>query len=188
LEVIADEMNVERMKAEEVARTEAKKEAEAKIELDRMLVSETKMLQEREIAKETILNKDVRVEGVLVDWRGTFGFLRTRDEGKSLGRIFFHRRNVRGHEKSKFQPGVSFKYTITTGRDPGSYQAQNLKVLAMEDRVCRLSEDNNPDPIDVEIMMQTSRIPKVDAIKTLRRCKFDLLDALAKTRHLNPKN
>ena len=58
----------------------------------------------------------------------------------------------------------------------------------MEDRVCRLSEDNNPDPIDVEIMMQTSRIPKVDAIKTLRRCKFDLLDALAKTRHLNPKN
>ena len=47
LEVIADEINVERMKAEEVARIEAKKEAEAKIELDRMLVSETKMLQVR---------------------------------------------------------------------------------------------------------------------------------------------
>ena len=45
--MIADEMNVERMKAEEVARIEARKEAEAKIELDRMLVSETKMLQVR---------------------------------------------------------------------------------------------------------------------------------------------
>lgn len=43
--MIADEMIVERMKAEEVARAEAKKEAEAKRELDKMLVSETKMLQ-----------------------------------------------------------------------------------------------------------------------------------------------
>jgi len=173
------------IKEEEERQLMAKLQEEKRLEYERMAPLETKMMEDREKAIMTILNKGVRVEGVCVDWRGTYGFLRSRNEGHALGRVFFHRKNVRGHEYDRFKAGCSFNYTIHYGRDPGSYQALDITMVSMENNFVRLfhgQDPKMPDPVDVEIMMQTTRIPKEFAIKELRSSNFDLPAVLLRLR------
>ncbi len=58
-------------------------------------------------------------------------------------------------------------------------------MVSMENNFVRLfhgQDPKMPDPVDVEIMMQTTRIPKEFAIKELRSSNFDLPAVLLRLR------
>ena len=51
-------------------------------------------------------------------------YFRGRGAAYKLGRIFFHRSNVPGHEKRRFfRPGLELECFLVQGREEGSYEA-----------------------------------------------------------------
>jgi hypothetical protein len=86
--------------------------------------------KQKKDAEDRFVEKDVLVRGRVGEWRVTYGFIRAKGLAKKLGRIFFHRSNVPGHENRRyFRPGMELQYYLVHGRVKGTYEAVQVKVV-----------------------------------------------------------
>lgn len=135
--------------------------------------------QNKQEALHNIVGKEVSIEGVVFDWRGTYGFIKSDGIAASLGRIFFHRSNVRTSNKNQnFNMGTRLKYTISPGRDPGSFQAFNIEILSLNE--CRSTQQpgSEADPRDVDLLVRAVSVPCHIAIDALNNTQNDVVAAM----------
>merc|ERR1740128_389614 len=86
--------------------------------------------QQKKEVEERIVGKQLRVKGKVEQWKGTYGFIRSKGKAGKLGRIFFHRSSVIGHETRRFfKTGTELEYEVINGKHPGTFQAMQINVL-----------------------------------------------------------
>ena len=85
-----------------------------------------------EINKELFLQGDVHT-GVIVEWKGTHGFMKSNGKAKQLGKIFIHQDDVQDEQgagkKMKKGRKVEFKIDFNPGDVEESYKARVLACL-----------------------------------------------------------
>ena len=85
-----------------------------------------------EINKELFLQGDVHT-GVIVEWKGTHGFMKSNGKAKQLGKIFIHQDDVQDEKEAgkKMKKGrkVEFKIDFNPGDVEESYKARVLACL-----------------------------------------------------------
>jgi len=123
-----NEAQERRREAEEAKRMKLKQEMDRKAQEKR-----EKIAREKKEAEDLYVDSETKVRGRVDEWRGTYGFLRSRGRARRLGRIFFHRSNVDGEEKRRFfRKGLELEYNLVKGRDPGTFQAVKVVVATRE--------------------------------------------------------
>ena len=83
------------------------------------------MLKRKEIAKQ-LLNTDKELQGIIVDWKGTYGFIKaSKGKAKQLGKIFCHVNDIsNAPPKKKFRyKGAKLVFKLQRGKEEGSYKA-----------------------------------------------------------------
>jgi len=127
-EVSANEIKEKQRELEVARRLRHQQEAERKKQ-----DKKEKMALERKVAEEMYLNKDTALLGKVDQWRGTYGFIRSKGVARKLGRVFFHRSNVVGHEQRRyFRNGTELLYKLVNGRDPGTYKAVEVTLVPQQ--------------------------------------------------------
>lgn len=179
VECVAHEVKQEDQKEQAIERMKVKME-EQKLENERKQKEvAARNRQEKQEALHTIVGKEVSVEGVVFDWRGTYGFIKSEGIAGSLGRIFFHRSNVRtSNKKLNVNSGTRLKYTINPGRDPGSFQAFNIEILSMNASRSAQQPGSRPDPRDVDLLVAAVPVPVNMALTALNNTQNDLVAAM----------
>ena len=78
-----------------------------------------------EIAKQ-LLNTDKELQGIIVDWKGTYGFIKaSKGKAKHLGKIFCHVNDIsNAPPKKKFRyKGAKLVFKLQRGKEEGSFKA-----------------------------------------------------------------
>merc|ERR1711976_471102 len=99
-------------------------------ELSLMEINMRNKKKKLELSK--ILSRDNdMLTGVVVEWKGTYGFMRSEGQAKQLGKIFFHLNDVQNKQsmKKSLKKGQKVEFKVVYNDCDDSYKTQVYKSI-----------------------------------------------------------
>ena len=86
-----------------------------------------------EISRELAEKEEMHV-GTVIDWKGTYGFMKTNGKGKHLGKIFFHINDVQNKQtmKKSLKKGQKLEFKIVYNSSDDSFKTSVYKCISQE--------------------------------------------------------
>ena len=89
--------------------------------------------KEHEIAKKYLEDSSLTIEGYIVNWNKTYGFLRPEGEAEVLGNLFVHKSKITS-SKCRINVGQRMKVKLAKDEKYPSYMAVEVKLLPPENQ------------------------------------------------------
>ena len=90
-------------------------------------------LKKIEIAKKYLEDSSLTIEGYIVNWNKTYGFLRPEGEAEVLGNLFVHKSKITS-SKCRIDIGQRMKVKLAKDEKYPSYMAVEVKLLPPENQ------------------------------------------------------